>query len=122
MLENIPIELRNQKFQVTLSHISNDGPFAPRARMDDDRIYLTYILRNDLANRLDLIKFLTSIESQKHLDLPFVKAIEVTAFRLEPQDFRSYLVVDGEVVETKKLQAVTTTLKMAVFAPEPCHL
>ncbi|KAK6027256.1 hypothetical protein OSTOST_06714, partial [Ostertagia ostertagi] len=60
-------------YAVTLSHISNDGPFAPQARMDDDRIYLTYILRNDVSNRLDLLKFLTSIESQKHLDLPFVK-------------------------------------------------
>ncbi|KHJ79672.1 hypothetical protein OESDEN_20675, partial [Oesophagostomum dentatum] len=35
-------------YAVTLSHISNEGPFAPKAVMDDDRIYLTYILRKDL--------------------------------------------------------------------------
>ncbi|KAK5986418.1 hypothetical protein GCK32_003696 [Trichostrongylus colubriformis] len=109
-------------YAVALSHISNDGPFAPQAWMDDDRIYLSYILRSDVSNRLNLIKFLTSIESQKHLDLPFVKTIEVTAFRLEPKDSRSHLVVDGEVVKSRKVQAVTTSLKMAVFAPQPCRL
>uniref|UniRef100_A0A7I4Y519 DAGKc domain-containing protein n=1 Tax=Haemonchus contortus TaxID=6289 RepID=A0A7I4Y519_HAECO len=104
--------------RVALSHISNEGPFAPQARMNDDRIYLTYILRNDVSSKLDLLKFLTSIESHKHLELPFVKAIEVSAFRLEPQDSGSYLVVDGEIVRSQKIQAVTTTLKMAVFAPK----
>nr|CDJ95828.1 sphingosine kinase A-like isoform 2 [Haemonchus contortus] len=105
-------------YAVALSHISNEGPFAPQARMNDDRIYLTYILRNDVSSKLDLLKFLTSIESHKHLELPFVKAIEVSAFRLEPQDSGSYLVVDGEIVRSQKIQAVTTTLKMAVFAPK----
>lgn len=104
-------------YAVTLSHISNDGPYAPRARMDDDRIYLTYILRKDVPNRLALLKFLTSIETQKHLDLPFVKSLEVSAFRLEAMDPGSYLVVDGEVVNSTKIQAVTTTLKTAIFAP-----
>ncbi|EYB95654.1 hypothetical protein Y032_0157g3193 [Ancylostoma ceylanicum] len=107
-------------YAVTLSHISNDGPFAPKAVMNDDRIYLTYILRKNLPSRLDLIKYLTSIEKQKHLDLPFVEAVEVSAFRLEPLDAGSYLVVDGEVVDAKKIQAMTTTLKTAVFAPISC--
>ncbi|RCN43404.1 diacylglycerol kinase catalytic domain protein, partial [Ancylostoma caninum] len=107
-------------YAVTLSHISNDGPFAPKAVMNDDRIYLTYILRKNLPSRVDLIKYLTSIEKQKHLDLPFVEAVEVSAFRLEPLDPGSYLVVDGEVVDAKKIQAMTTTLKTAIFAPRDC--
>ncbi|KAK6732453.1 hypothetical protein RB195_016687 [Necator americanus] len=104
-------------YAVTVSHISNDGPFAPKAYMDDDRIYLTYILQKDLPGRLSLIKYLTAIESQKHLDLPFVQAIEVSAFRLEPLDSGSYVVVDGEVVDAKRIQATTSMLKTAVFAP-----
>ncbi|VDO24949.1 unnamed protein product [Haemonchus placei] len=37
---------------------------------------------------------------------------------MEPQDSGSYLVVDGEIVRSQKIQAVTTTLKMTVFAPK----
>uniref|UniRef100_A0A0K0CYP0 Cache domain-containing protein n=1 Tax=Angiostrongylus cantonensis TaxID=6313 RepID=A0A0K0CYP0_ANGCA len=98
---------------VTLSHISSNAPFVPQARLNDDRIYLTYILRKDIPSRLSLIKFLIAIESQKHLKMPFVKVVEVGAFRLEPLVSGSYIVVDGEVVEATKIQAVTSTLKMA---------
>ncbi|VDL74271.1 unnamed protein product [Nippostrongylus brasiliensis] len=61
-------------YAVTVSHISNDGPFAPRAQLDDDRIYLTYILKKDVPNRLAVMNFLISIENQKHLEFPFVKS------------------------------------------------
>ncbi|CAJ0608363.1 unnamed protein product [Cylicocyclus nassatus] len=104
-------------YAVTLSHISNVGPFAPKALMDDDRIYLTYILRKDLSSRFDLINYLSAIEKQKHLDLSYVKVVEVSAFRLEPLDSGSYLTVDGEVINAKSLQAATTSLKTAIFAP-----
>ncbi|KJH45608.1 hypothetical protein DICVIV_08344 [Dictyocaulus viviparus] len=104
-------------YAVTLSHIVNKGPFIPQARMNDDRIYLTYILSKDVPNRVHLIKFLSSIETQKHLNMSFINVVEVTAFRLEPMDSRSYIVVDGEVVKAKKIQAVTSTLKTAIFAP-----
>ncbi|KAJ1354308.1 Sphingosine kinase 1 [Parelaphostrongylus tenuis] len=105
-------------YAVTLSHISTDAPFAPQARMNDDRIYLTYILHKDIPSRLSLIKFLSAIKTQKHLDMPFVKTVEVSAFRLEPLVSGSFIVVDGEVVEATKVQAVTSTLNMAVFAPQ----
>uniref|UniRef100_A0A1I7WRJ4 DAGKc domain-containing protein n=1 Tax=Heterorhabditis bacteriophora TaxID=37862 RepID=A0A1I7WRJ4_HETBA len=62
-------------YAVALSHISNTGPFMSQARLDDDRIYLTYILKKDVPSRLDIIKFLNSIGSQKHQDMPFLKVI-----------------------------------------------
>ncbi|VDM76741.1 unnamed protein product [Strongylus vulgaris] len=43
--------------------------------------------------------------------------VEVSAFRLEPLDSGSYLTVDGEVINAQRVQAVTTSLKTAIFAP-----
>lgn len=60
-------------YAVTLSHISADGPFAPSAKLEDNRIHLSYILKKDIGTRVDIAKYLLAIEHQTHLDLPFVK-------------------------------------------------
>lgn len=103
-------------YAVTLSHISSDGPYAPTAKLEDNRIHLTYILKKDVKNRMEIIKFLTAIENAKHLDLPFVKSVEVSAFRLEPQTGGSYVTVDGEVMDTTNIQVTSTTMHMSVFS------
>ncbi|CAD6194046.1 unnamed protein product [Caenorhabditis auriculariae] len=103
-------------YAVTLSRISADGPFVPNAKLDEDRIHLTYILKRDVSSRMDLINFLSAIESKKHLDMPFLKKVEVSSFRLNTLSEGSFIVVDGEVVDTKSVQITSTLLKTALFA------
>lgn len=104
--------------QVSRSHISNEGFYAPSAKLaDPSRLYLTYALKKDVPSKAVLAKFLTSIETGEHLKFPFCRCVEVTAFRLESFDKRTssgYIVVDGEVVSGSKVQASVTNLAMRV--------
>ncbi|CAI5440602.1 unnamed protein product [Caenorhabditis angaria] len=104
-------------YAVTISHIACDGPFSPTAKLEDNRIFLSYILKRDVTTRVDIAKYLLAIEHQAHLDLPFVKVVEVSSLSLDVIDEGSYVVVDGEVVETKTLKVTTTRNNMAVFSP-----
>uniref|UniRef100_A0A1I7U5I9 DAGKc domain-containing protein n=1 Tax=Caenorhabditis tropicalis TaxID=1561998 RepID=A0A1I7U5I9_9PELO len=103
-------------YAVTLSHIASDGPFAPSAKLEDNRIHLSYILWKDIGTRVDIAKFLLAIENQTHLDLPFVKRVEVSSMKLEVLSDGSYVVLDGEVVETKTIQVSATRNNICVFS------
>uniref|UniRef100_A0A1I7Y0U1 DAGKc domain-containing protein n=1 Tax=Steinernema glaseri TaxID=37863 RepID=A0A1I7Y0U1_9BILA len=103
-------------YAVSISHISADGLFMPSARLNDDRLYLTYILAKEMNSSVKLLSFLTKIEEGTHLDSPFCKKVPVSAFRLEPIDTGSYITVDGEVIKTSKIQATATSLRTAVIA------
>ncbi|KAK0394681.1 hypothetical protein QR680_000872 [Steinernema hermaphroditum] len=84
-------------YAVSISHISADGLFMPSARLNDDRLYLTYILASEMSSSVELMSFLLKIEKGTHLDSPYCKTVPVSAFRLEPIDSGSYITVDGEV-------------------------
>jgi hypothetical protein len=47
---------------------------------------LAYILKKDVKSRAEVAKFLSAIEQQKHLDLPFCNYVKVQAFRLETDE------------------------------------
>ncbi|PIC44653.1 hypothetical protein B9Z55_004951 [Caenorhabditis nigoni] len=103
-------------YAVTLSHIAADGPFAPSAKLEDNRIHLSYILWKDIGTRVDIAKYLLAIEHETHLDLPFVKRVEVSSMKLEVLSDGSYVVLDGEVVETKSIQVSSTRDNICVFS------
>lgn len=60
--------------------------YAPEAKLNEQQIHLTYVLRKDVNSKSEVVKFLTAIESQKHLDIPFCHYVKVQAFRLEPNE------------------------------------
>ncbi|EFO85770.1 CRE-SPHK-1 protein [Caenorhabditis remanei] len=103
-------------YAVTLSHIASDGPFAPSAKLEDNRIHLSYILWKDIGTRVDIAKYLLAIEHETHLDLPFVKRVEVSSMKLDVLSDGSYVVLDGEVVETKSVTVSSTRDNICVFS------
>uniref|UniRef100_A0A8R1HKK1 DAGKc domain-containing protein n=1 Tax=Caenorhabditis japonica TaxID=281687 RepID=A0A8R1HKK1_CAEJA len=103
-------------YAVTLSHISSDGPFAPSAKLEENRIHLSYILYKDIGTRIDIAKYLLAIEHEKHLDLPFVKRVEVSSMTLDTISEGSYVVLDGEVVDTKSVTVSSTRNNICVFS------
>uniref|UniRef100_A0A0N5A3P7 DAGKc domain-containing protein n=1 Tax=Parastrongyloides trichosuri TaxID=131310 RepID=A0A0N5A3P7_PARTI len=103
-------------YAVTISHISRDGFYMPNAKLDDSSIYLTYCLRKDIPSRFSIVQFLSDIENGNHLKHSFVKCIPVSSFRLESFNIESPIVVDGEIIETSKIQASMTDLKINVIS------
>lgn len=88
--------------------------YAPNAKLEDtSRLYLTYALKKELPSKVMLTKFLASIETGEHLKFSFCHCVEVSAFRLET--LSGYIVVDGEIVNTSRLQASVTDLSMRVM-------
>lgn len=85
-----------------LSHLGTNLYFAPEARLDDGIAWLL-LIRGD-ASRIQVLNYFKAQEAGQHVDLPFVRLIPVRAFRLEAFT-DSTIVVDGEVVKTKILQA-----------------
>ncbi|CAE48497.1 Sphingosine kinase 1 [Caenorhabditis elegans] len=103
-------------YAVTLSHIAADGPFAPSAKLEDNRIHLSYILWKDIGTRVNIAKYLLAIEHETHLDLPFVKHVEVSSMKLEVISEGSHVVLDGEVVDTKTIEVASTKNHISVFS------
>ncbi|CAJ0932306.1 unnamed protein product, partial [Mesorhabditis belari] len=101
-------------YAMTKSHIATDGPLMPGARVHEDRIHLSYALSKDVT-KFSLVRFLLAIEKGTHVEYPFFKVIECSAFRLEPLTAGSFMVIDGEVVETRQIQATTTHLHTHVI-------
>lgn len=60
-------------FQLAISHAGQDIPYIPEAQLFDRKLYLTYGLKKDLQNRLDLLKFLSDIKNAKHMKYSFFK-------------------------------------------------
>jgi sphingosine kinase len=84
------------------SHMSKDCFLAPNARLDDGVIWLLYLTAN--LSKSQILTFLTSLESGKHVNLPYVNLVPVRAFRLEPENDVGVMTIDGELIETGPLQ------------------
>ncbi|KAI1726772.1 sphingosine kinase 1 [Ditylenchus destructor] len=111
-------------FAVSLSHISNQGHYMPKARHNFNKIWLTYALAKDIPrgffhSRLDLLKYLKGIETGTHLETEWCRTVPVTAFRLETNGDNSRnnnasngrIVVDGEVIDCNRIQADVASSK-----------
>ncbi|GMT14347.1 hypothetical protein PFISCL1PPCAC_5644, partial [Pristionchus fissidentatus] len=92
-------------YAVARSHISNEGPMQPRAMMDDQRIYLSYIRKRDLPSRTSLLKMLIALEKGNHLKMDFLKWVDVSSFRLESlTSGKGKIVLDGETIGSDSIQ------------------
>lgn len=85
-------------YVVYQTHISKDTIFAPKSKLSDNLMYLTYI-RGKLSCS-QTAAFLTSIKDGSHCELPFVTVLPVTQVKLEPLQ-QSRVVVDGENINWK---------------------
>lgn len=88
------------------SHLGIDCHFAPKALLNDGKIYL--ILIRGGISRPHLLSFLYNMSTGNHLpdkNDGYVKVLPVRAFRLEPHDNHGIITVDGERVEFGPLQA-----------------
>lgn len=77
------------------THLSSDVKMVPSAKLSDGNIALLY-LRGKLSS-LQIINFLTSIKTGAHVNLPYVTAVKVRSFTLEPL-VKSRITVDGELI------------------------
>ncbi|ALC43016.1 Sk2 [Drosophila busckii] len=88
------------------THLGIDCHFAPKALLNDGKIYL--ILIRGGISRPHLLSFLYNMSTGTHLpekNNEFVKVLPVRAFRLEPHDNQGIITIDGERVEFGPLQA-----------------
>ena len=84
------------------SHLSPTVHFAPHSELADGIIWLAYITSK--VSIKNLLRFLSSLESARHIDLPYVKIIPVRAFRLEPLTSGGTLSIDGEAFDSQPCQ------------------
>ena len=85
------------------SHMSPGCFLAPDARLDDGIIWLLYMTGD--VTKSQVVSFLMSVESGKHVDLPYVNLLPVRGFRLEPFANCGLLTIDGELIDTEPIQA-----------------
>lgn len=104
-------------YAVFCAHIAADGPFAPTAKLEDNRIHLSYILLEDVQSRRDIIKFLLALGKGEHMKLPFVKTVEASSIKLDNISHGSNVVLDGELIEATKIEVFSTQNTFSVFSP-----
>lgn len=88
------------------SHLGIDCHFAPKAQLNDGKIFLV-LIRGGIS-RPHLLSFLYNMSTGSHLpekNNQYIKVLQVRAFRLEPYDNHGIITVDGEQIEFGPLQA-----------------
>ena len=99
--------LMNQRFiavyVVSQSMIGSDKCIAKDCRPDDGLMWIL-ILKSGIS-KPDLAKVMVDMDNGLSVENEFVELIPVQAFRLEPKDNKGYLVIDGEVIQTQRVQA-----------------
>ena len=73
---------------------------APSAKIDDGTMWLLMIRRR-LVNRFKLFKIMLGFDNGQYLNVEGVELLPVTYFKLETLSEKSYITVDGEVLEDK---------------------
>uniref|UniRef100_A0A1I8EVI8 Uncharacterized protein n=1 Tax=Wuchereria bancrofti TaxID=6293 RepID=A0A1I8EVI8_WUCBA len=68
----------------SLSHLDNDVPYLPCARLDDDFLYLAYVDWNNVKSRFEFAKMMLGINDCSHLTYSFLQIIPVRACRVKP--------------------------------------
>ena len=54
-----------------------------------------------MVNRFKLFKIMLGFENAQYLNVEGVELLPVTYFKLETQSYRSYITVDGEVLDSE---------------------
>ena len=86
-------------------YVAADFFVAPHTQLDDNQLCL--ILFSGQMTRANLLKALVEVEKGKHVGIPGLDIIPVTAVRIEPlgeKDGKGMMTVDGELIESGPLQ------------------
>ncbi len=67
--------------------------------------YNTQVIIRKGVTRVQLTNILFAFETEKHLSLPGVETLPVTAFKLEPLTPNGHLTLDGELIEYGPIEA-----------------
>ena len=73
---------------------------APSAKIDDGIMWLL-LIRRRLVNRFKVLKIMIGFENGQYQNVEGVELLPVTYFKLETMSERSYITVDGEVLDCK---------------------
>lgn len=84
------------------SHLSPTVHFAPESELADGVIWLAYLTSK--VSIKNLLRFLSSLETARHIDLPYLKWIPVRAYRLEPLTPNGIISIDGESFNAEPCQ------------------
>lgn len=88
---------------VSLPWIGTSILMAPKSTLSDGLLYLVIIRKG--VTRVQLTNILFAFETEKHLSLPGVETLPVTAFKLEPLTPNGHLTLDGELIEYGPIEA-----------------
>jgi len=73
---------------------------APSAKIDDGTMWLL-LIRRKMVNRFKIFKIMLGFENAQYLNVEGVELYQVTYFKLETSSQRSYITVDGEVLDSE---------------------
>ena len=94
--------------------IAKDFISWPDSTLDNNEILLTFIKAG--ISKLQAIKIFLETENGDYLNNELVESVKVKAFRIEPFEENSYLMVDGEAVPYGPLQAEILEEKLNCIA------
>ena len=95
-------------------YVTSDFYIAPQAQLDDGYLWLL-LLRRKNVNRFKLLKIMLGFHTGHHLDIEGVEMIRTKYFKFEPLCQRSYLTVDGELIDLCTVEAEVVPKAIDVF-------
>ena len=95
-------------------YVTSDFYIAPQAQLDDGYLWLL-LLRRKNVNRFKLLKIMLGFHTGHHLDIEGVEMIRTKYFKFEPLCQRSYLTVDGELIDLCTVEAEIVPKAIDVF-------
>lgn len=89
---------------------------APSAKIDDGTMWLL-LIRRRLVNRFKIFKIMLGFENAQYLNVEGVELLPVTYFKLETLSHRSYITVDGELLdnEVKTVEAKIVPKSLSIL-------
>ena len=92
---------------------ARDMNVTPHATLDDGAIDILVMRKG--TSRLELLKALLLCGKGRHLDLPNMEYYKVRSFKLEPQNKKGLLVVDGEKVDYASIEMKTISSLARIY-------
>ena len=84
------------------THLGSDMLAVPSARLSDGVIHLMFV--RDGISRNHLLNLFLTFSEGMHVDSPEVEIVPVLAFRLEPDEDRGNIMIDGERLDPVPVQ------------------
>ena len=94
--------------------VSSSLMIAPQAKLDDGKMWLILVRRNQI-DRYRMLKIMLGFKSGDHLNVEGCEMIPVSYFKLETLSHKqSYITVDGEIMEPVEKNLLNRTVEVDV--------